>query len=150
MRVRAVLEAEWPRFRAMRLAALEEAPDAFGQTVEQALAQAEAVWRDRAASALVAEEAGEWLAVCMPRVRGEVLDVFGMWTLPAARGRGAGRAVLAAALEMGRAGGARVAELWVSDSRPEARRVYERAGFAFTGAVEDMRGTPIRQMARAL
>ncbi|HYB63581.1 MAG TPA: GNAT family N-acetyltransferase [Thermoplasmata archaeon] len=51
---------------------------------------------------------------------------------PGARGRGHGRALLAAALASGRAAGARVG-LYVREDRVDARRLYERLGFRASG-----------------
>ena len=65
------------------------------------------------------------------RHRGEV---WGMYVAPAARGRGAGAALLAAAVERCRAWpGVVQVQLCVSDAAPEAKRLYERAGFRTWG-----------------
>jgi GNAT superfamily N-acetyltransferase len=54
---------------------------------------------------------------------------------PDARGRGAGVALLEAALAAARANGATRAALWVNSENAPARRLYERAGFRETGRV---------------
>ncbi|WP_373315482.1 GNAT family N-acetyltransferase [Planosporangium mesophilum] len=56
--------------------------------------------------------------------------VFGMATLPDARGRGAARGVLAALARWAAENGAGRMYLQVEDDNAAARRLYERAGFA--------------------
>ena len=58
----------------------------------------------------------------------EVWMIGGVYVAPAARGRGAGLALVRAALAAGRATGATLA-LYVREDRTAALRLYERAGF---------------------
>lgn len=58
------------------------------------------------------------------------VGVFGMATLPEARGRGAGRGVLAALAAWAASQGADGLYLQVERDNAAARRLYERAGFA--------------------
>jgi GNAT superfamily N-acetyltransferase len=53
-----------------------------------------------------------------------------MYTMPAARGRGVGRAVLVALEDEARARGFTLARLETGDRLPEAHRLYARAGYA--------------------
>ena len=75
-------------------------------------------------------------------------EVNSIYARPEAWGTGAGRELMAAALDGLRAAGFRAATLWVLDSNARARRFYERAGFAPDGAVKDdvMAGTPITEV----
>jgi GNAT superfamily N-acetyltransferase len=59
--------------------------------------------------------------------------VWGMFVSPPARGRGAGRALLDAAIRQARDWGLERVELGVSDSAVTARRMYEAAGFRAWG-----------------
>ena len=60
-------------------------------------------------------------------------------------GRGAGRALLAAAVTWLDAR-FRVSIVWVADDNPRARRLYERAGWSLDGGAksEDFGGTGVR------
>ena len=59
--------------------------------------------------------------------------VWGMYVSAAARRRGAGRALLHAAVEQARAWGVEQVQLSVTDAAPEAKRMYEAAGFKSWG-----------------
>ena len=60
--------------------------------------------------------------------------IWGVYVAPAHRGRGLGAQLLDAAVQHARVlPGVTWAQLSVSDSTPDARRVYERAGFTVWG-----------------
>ena len=61
---------------------------------------------------------------------GGVVELKRMYTVPAARGRGVGRAVLTALEDEARARGFTLARLETGDRLPEAHRLYARAGYA--------------------
>jgi GNAT superfamily N-acetyltransferase len=66
-------------------------------------------------------------------------EIKRMYVVPAARGRGVGRALLAALEDMARELGYAVARLDTGAKQPRARRMYERAGYA---AIPDYNGNP--------
>jgi RimJ/RimL family protein N-acetyltransferase len=66
------------------------------------------------------------------------VHVWGMYVTPAARGRGIARALLDAAIDHARSlPGVACVRLAVSSAAPEARRLYERAGFRPWGVEPD-------------
>ena len=69
-----------------------------------------------------------------PAETGEVVSIY---ALESAWGTGAGRALMAAAVDELRALGFTDAILWVLDSNPRARRFYELAGWTLDGAEKD-------------
>lgn len=75
-------------------------------------------------------------------------EVFAIYAAPEAWGTGAGRALMAAAVEWLRNAGFREAVLWVLDSNARARRFYELAGWMPDGTTKDdvMVGTPVREV----
>jgi putative acetyltransferase len=80
---------------------------------------------------LVCEEGGEWVA-CGALVRledGETAEVKRMYTAPLWRGRGKGKALLAALIAGGKSAGYRRLVLETGTLQPEAVALYERAGF---------------------
>jgi putative acetyltransferase len=94
--------------------------------LENPLFSYEAVW--------VARRDGEVVgSVGLRRDSQDAYYLKRMYLLPELRGRGLGRALLAAALDHARASGARRVDLDTSPSMPDAQRLYERAGFRRTG-----------------
>jgi len=84
---------------------------------------------------LVAEDAGEvvgWASAGPGRDDDTEGELYGLYVLPEAWGRGAGRALIA---QVERDLGARYrdATLWVLEDNPRARRFYERAGWEHDG-----------------
>jgi GNAT superfamily N-acetyltransferase len=148
---------EWQTFRVVRLAALKDAPYAFGSTYEAELSRTEERWRsaltDRAR--FVAESAGEVVGT----VGAGASDVTGtaaltaLWVAPGARGRGVGEALVNTVLEWAREAGYEQVMLWVVEGNSAAESLYQRTGFRRTGAVQMVRPGDPRieyEMARQL
>jgi L-amino acid N-acyltransferase YncA len=80
-----------------------------------------------------------------PAVVGEVTSIY---VRPGAWGTGAGRALMAAAVDALRGAGFREATLWVLAENPRARRFYAAAGWAEDGATKDdvVGGAPVTEV----
>jgi GNAT superfamily N-acetyltransferase len=147
--VRAVDPDDWEVLRDIRLAALRDAPDAFGSTYEQQAAFTEEDWRRRAAevAAFLAyvpevsatEPAG--LAGGYPEEPG-VIELVSMWVRPQARGHGVGEALVTAVADWAKRSEAATLHLWVTESNRSARLLYERCGFAPTGERQPLPSNP--------
>lgn len=131
---------EWQRVRAVRLRALEDAPDAFATTVDDARSRTADSWRER----LVDDAAATFLAVMNGIDVGMVVGadlvehdatagLFAMWVAPQARRHGVGRALVEAVVAWARSRSRRRVLLEVADSNAPAVMLYERAGFRPTG-----------------
>ncbi|WP_371494368.1 GNAT family N-acetyltransferase [Kitasatospora sp. NBC_00374] len=137
--VRRLAAEEWTGYREVRLAALADAPEAFGSTLAREQAFTEDVWRGRllARNTLVAERDGESLGLVgiVPAGPGQA-ELVSMWVHPAARGLGVGDLLVRAAIE--RAGRLGLPEvlLWVAEANAPAERLYTRHGFGRTGEVQ--------------
>ena len=138
--VRRLRPAEWPLWRELRLRALADAPDAFGETLAEARARDEAGWRDFAARPdivqLIAERGGAPVGMTLAVI--EAIDparahLNAMWVAPEARGGGLGGALLEAALRWSRGRAALELVLGVAEDNGPARALYERRGFRDTG-----------------
>lgn len=145
--------------RAVRLAALADAPDAFQATYDEEAAQPEAFWRDRARRGAAGDTVATFVAVQGDRHIGTVTGLLGdgqgpaqlvaMWVEPAARGAGVGRALVDAVCGWAAWRGAASIELEVREHNGAARRLYERAGFTVAGPPPATSTCELR-MARAL
>lgn len=79
---------------------------------------------------------------------GKTGEVFAIYASPDAWGTGAGRKLMAAAVEWLREAGFRDAVLWVLDTNDRARRFYELAGWAPDGTTKDdvVAGVPVTEV----
>jgi RimJ/RimL family protein N-acetyltransferase len=150
MEVRRLRSDEWERWREFRLAMLQEAPYAFGTSYAQAAAMTEDEWRERARRMAedtdtvmyVVEDAGGWLACAGGYVEDGIPNVFGVWTRPEARGRGAACHAIEHVVAWAGTTGAGEVRLWATDTNAPARRLYERLGFAPNGTVQPLPSDP--------
>ena len=82
----------------------------------------------------VVERDGRLVSYCCYNARtAEAVQIGGVWTPVALRGRGYARAVVAGALEAAAAQGASRAILFTPETNLPARRAYESLGFAVVG-----------------
>ncbi|MFE1771293.1 GNAT family N-acetyltransferase [Streptomyces sp. NPDC059008] len=140
--VRPLEPDDWALYRAVRLAALTDAPEAFGSTLGREQALTEDDWRERLAhrSQFVAEDGGEarGLVGVVPAGPGTA-DLVSMWVHRAARGRGAGDLLVREALRWAGDHGRPRVRLWVTEGNAHAERLYARHGFQRTGRVQPVR-----------
>lgn len=142
--IRRIRPDEGPLLRELRLAALADAPRAFGQRHEEAALLPDAEWAATARAASTGERRAWFFAEDeSKRVVGLVQGrrrpprdclLFSMWVAPAARRHGVGRALVQGVADWGAGWGARNVILWVVAGNEEARAFYERIGF---GVVTD-------------
>lgn len=153
---------DWPLYRAVRLRALQDAPDAFGSSHAAEAGRADAQWAERVAAARSSGFDRLVLAVQDGTVCGLVwckrsaaepdrADLFQMWVDPAARGLGIGAALLDDVLAWAaQAGAARVC-LGVTTTNSAALRLYARHGFRAAGPTTLLReGADLRVQPMAL
>ena len=147
-----VREAEigdWETLRDVRLAALREAPYAFGSTYAREAAFGEEQWRGRLASRSVtffafteSLPAGEPAGIAGVYEEDGKADLVSMWVRPAGRGLGAGQALIETAADWAKARDHDTLYLWVTESNSPARKLYERCGFTPTGERQPLPSDP--------
>ena len=114
MQIRRVTPDDWRAFREIRLAALQDAPDAFGGTYAESVARPEEWWVEWARKSAESDEQAMFLAWdgdAPVGIAGTFFDdpdwvVIAMWVDPARRGGGLGRRLLDAVVDFQRAQGA--------------------------------------------
>jgi GNAT superfamily N-acetyltransferase len=145
--VRRIRASDWQLLRELRLRSLREAPEAFGQSHENALRIPDSDWQATARASihgdsrtwLIAEAGGEAVGVVQARRRApDDCLVFSMWVAPAARQGGVGRQLIDAVAEWATGWGARRIVLWVFAANEGAQRFYHRIGFSFAADGADV------------
>ena len=156
VRVRQAVPDEWERVRALRLRALEDAPEAFGSTLaeERALERRDdwvawiSGWEGATNVLYVAEAAVDraWVGMAVGSRTGEEpsAHLYAMWVDPVWRARGLGARLVQEVLAWAGSWGARSVVLGVTETNDPAARFYERLGFADTGRRHPLReGSPL-------
>jgi GNAT superfamily N-acetyltransferase len=149
MHVSRLQPSDAQQYRALMLQAYELAADAFTSTAEERAEEPESYWVKRIAAptglsaAYGAFEGHNLIGTVAlefsvkPKTRHKAL-VIGMYVALAARGAGAGRALLRAAVECAKAKeGVRILTLTVTEGNEPAMNLYSAAGFQAFG-VEPM------------
>jgi GNAT superfamily N-acetyltransferase len=141
--IRTFHTSEWQTYRDARLRALQDSPDAFSTTVDEARRWPENEWAARFRRArvdtdlpLCAEVDGVVAGMAWARIDAAALQtaqVYQMWVEPAHRGRGIGRALLEEAISWALTRGARRVALGVTCGNAAASRLYAAAGFVPIG-----------------
>ncbi|GAU70388.1 hypothetical protein SSP35_19_00240 [Streptomyces sp. NBRC 110611] len=144
--LRVLTADDWPRWRELRLAALAEAPYAFGSRLAdwQGEGDREERWRSRlgipgswhVVAALDGKPAG--MAGGVPGPRDGVVELISLWVGKEARGRGVGDRLVQAVEQWAAQGRAEVLQLAVTPGNTHARALYRRHGFEDIGPLGDV------------
>jgi GNAT superfamily N-acetyltransferase len=143
VRIRRLEPDEWEAFREIRLAALQDAPYAFGSTHQAEVGLDERSWRARLCerARFVAEQDGRIVGTVGAGAgeRKGSAALTALWVEPEARRVGVGAVLVRTVMDWSRDEGHRTVLLWVTAENPNAERLYERLGFKRTGAVARVR-----------
>lgn len=130
--------------RDLALRALQDSPDSFGETLDEARARPWSYWEQLTQSVTDPNRHVMFLAcegedVCgstyglLDRERSDTGRVGGMWVDPSWQRRGIGWSLLQAVFDWARRCGLSRLELWAPAHIPAAISLYRRAGFEKTG-----------------
>ena len=134
-RLRRVGPQDWAAWRDLRVEALRDTPLGFVQTLEHALAQDEAAWRQRMADvpcSVLAEAGGRAVAMASGFLVEQQPFLGAVYVTPAWRGRGLLGALVDAVAQRARPLGSELL-LEVHEDNARARRAYQGLGFVETG-----------------
>jgi len=154
--VRVCTPDDWRALKTVRLAALLDAPTAFGVTHASAAAYADADWQQRAASSaqrayVLAFDGNNPVGIAAHAVSGEgECHLLAMWVAPAWRGSDAATRLVALVKQRAMAGGHARMVLDVAPENARAAAFYQRQGFVFTPHREPLASHPhimLQQMA---
>lgn len=147
MNIRATTEKDWRLLKQVRLAALLDAPTAFGVSYTTAAGYDSDQWKQRASC----ESTEFWLAFQEGQPIGMVgatvsesnrFNLIGMWVEPAARGSGIAKQLVDVVKARSSARGFDGVFLDVSPANTTASSFYLKQGFVFLGEWEALESHP--------
>jgi GNAT superfamily N-acetyltransferase len=143
--VRELTEDEWETYREVRLAALEDSPEAFVASLSEEQAYDEAFWRTRMRRSrrLLAEVDGRAVGVASVGEAGSdnptVAELFGLWVAPEFRGAGVATQLVQAGADTARRQGRTHIAYWVGTDNGPAVAFASGSGFRPTDSRRPMR-----------
>ncbi len=147
---------DWPGYREIRLALLEDAPDAFARTFEEAASYPDETWQVRLADVesrlefpVAAFDGARPVALAWGRIDpadAHIAILNQMWTEPAFRGLGLARRLVLAVIDWASQARARELQLGVTLGNTSARQLYLSMGFEGTGELEPLREGSSKQV----
>ncbi|MET9313784.1 GNAT family N-acetyltransferase [Kribbella sp. NPDC003505] len=148
--VQAIGPDDWKAWRELRLAALAEAPFAFGSQYADWVDATEDRWRERLSSpggyqvlaSIDGTPAG--MAGGFPSAD-DTAELVSMWVAPAGRGKGVGNALMTAIEDWARGIGAATLKLSVVPGNDPARNLYLRHGYVDTDEPGDLMADGVRR-----
>lgn len=153
--IRRATHRDWRAVKRVRLAALQEAPYAFGSTYERERGRKAAEWHRFIVDAerpthnviYLAQDGTDQVGIVggFHETKTSVMLVA-MWVAPAARRTGTAKLLTQAILDWAAEVRARKVTLWVADDNPDAIALYQATGFVPTGKHQAMHSAPQRQM----
>jgi GNAT superfamily N-acetyltransferase len=149
LQIRRLARSEAALLRELRIAALQDAPDEFGEPLAVALTRSDDEWAELTPFAYVAEVDGRCVGMTfafVDRSDSEAARVGGMWVVPSLRRTGIGLALLEAVLSWARQETKRRIRLWANPASP-GLQLYRRANFVLTGAQKPFPRDPSRAVA---
>lgn len=138
LELRTLTPDDWPLWRELRLAALAEAPKAFGATLAEwsGTGDREERWRARLSIpgardfVVFLDGTPVGMATGLPTDDVGMVELISMWVSPAGRGRGVGDRLIEAVEDWATDHGVTTLRLSVMIDNPNAIALYARHGFA--------------------
>lgn len=146
--IRETIEDDWQELRRTRLAALRDAPTAFGVTHASAAAYTDDAWRDRAAGRgparyLLAFDGNEAVGIVahVPNAKRE-LELIAMWVAPSQRGTPTATCLVDGVKAYAIENRYSRVLLGVSPDNARASAFYQKQGFIFLPQWEALESHP--------
>jgi GNAT superfamily N-acetyltransferase len=147
--IQAIGPDDWKSWSELRLAALEEAPFAFGSQLADWVDAPEERWRERLsvpdAYQVIASIDGTPAGMAGGFFEGTTAELVSMWVAPAGRGQGVGNALMTAVEDWARSIGAGVLKLSVVPGNDPAHNLYLRHGYVDTDEPGDLMADGVRR-----
>ena len=162
MKVRRIEENDWREWKASRLRALDDSPEAFASSLAAEEKLSDDAWEkyarrcsashtsarpslDSSAAFLARDEQGRVTGIAAAYLddgKSTQAYICAMWVAPESRHRGVGRRLVDEARTWLVEAGATEVKAWVSVANSSALRFYEAVGFTPTGARQALASRP--------
>lgn len=147
--IQAIGPDDWKSWSELRLAALAEAPFAFGSQLADWVDAPEERWRERlsapGAYQVIASIDGTPAGMAGGFPDDGHAELVSMWVAPAGRGKGVGNALMTAIEDWARSIGATVLKLSVVPGNDPAHDLYLRHGYVDTDEPGDLMPDGVRR-----
>nr|WP_283102869.1 GNAT family N-acetyltransferase [Shewanella abyssi] len=141
---------DWRKYKALRLASLQDSPDAFGSTYQKEINFDEAQWRVRLDAEPQTKSILPLVAVIDAVAAGlafgvrhnpndRTIHVYQMWVAKSARGYGIGRLLLQKIVDWAVLMDVELVSLEVTATNIAAVKLYQTMGFKAEAALEPLR-----------
>ncbi len=144
VRIRSAHRNEWRVWKDIRLEALQDAPESFGERYQDAMEKDDARWQRDFQKVMESEKQEIFFAAADNLVVG-LLFVFvrdqdtkiggigGLWIAPEYRKKGIGKQIVEKAMEWMRGKNLQAVTFWNNKSGEASSKFYEKLGFTYTG-----------------
>jgi RimJ/RimL family protein N-acetyltransferase len=157
--VRRVRADEGPVLKTVRLAALADAPSAFGSSYAAEVEQPDEHWTWRAKHGAAGERSATFFAIAdesvvglvaahRPDAAGPAVELVSMWVTPTQRRAGIATELVEAVVRWAHETAATTVELWVTRDNDAAVGLYGAAGFRLTGDHQPLPSDPCKDELR--
>lgn len=158
MIVRPTAADDWQRLKSIRLASLQESPDAFGRRYALAAKLTDDEWKARAAGLsypkfFLALENDEPVGIIGCVIDKQEYCLISMWVAPTSRRRGVAELLMDELFLHAKKSGYYKVSLMVAPENKPACRLYARRGFVFVDVQEPLESNPkivVQKMQMAL
>lgn len=123
---------DWQKFKAARIRAIKDSPQAFGDTLEKAMSRSDTYWIElvEKSEVFVISSEGHYIAtVILKQDDDGVWSIKSLWTDPEYRNRGLATTLLTVVLQTAKESGIEVIELGINANQTTAIKLYESLGF---------------------
>ncbi len=143
MLVRLTSVDDWEKLKAIRLASLQESPDAFGWSYALAAKLTDDEWKQRAAGLtypkfFLALENEKPVGIIGCVIVQQEYGLISMWVEPASRNLGIGKQLIDELFLLAKESGYNKISLMVAPENKSACRLYSNCGFVFVDVTEPL------------
>ncbi|HEX9058661.1 MAG TPA: GNAT family N-acetyltransferase [Clostridia bacterium] len=135
---------DWQKYKSIRLQALKDTPQAFGQTYDDAAKKTDSHWKEVLSQEnrffVITEINGEAVSVAgAKQIADDTWFIIAVYTKPEFRGKGIAKETMRTVLDELKKRKIKKAELWVNVDQEAAIALYKNLGFSIVKTISDQK-----------